>query len=82
MATTIFPPSKLRIAKKYSITQPMYQPSGKSAMNLLLRTDPVHLPPLPRTQPLAIQTSQCLLLSVYYTALFSLQTVSTKGRRD
>ena len=26
-----------------------------------------------RTQPLAIQTFQCLLLSVYYTALFPLQ---------
>ena len=44
---------------------------------LLLRPDPARLPPLPGTQPLAIQTSQCLLLSVYYTALFSLQAVST-----
>ena len=44
---------------------------------LLLRPDPVRLPPLPGTQLLAIQTSQCLHLSVYYTALFSLQAVST-----
>ena len=49
-------------------------------MNLLLllvRPDPARLPPFPGTQPLAIQTSQCLLISVYYTALFSLQAVST-----
>ena len=56
--------------------------SGKSALNLnklllVLRPDPARLPPLPETQPLAIQTSQCLLLSVYYTSLFSLQAVST-----
>ena len=56
--------------------------SGKSAMNLikcllLLRPDPARLPPLPGTQPLVIQTSQYLVLSVYYTALFSLQAVST-----
>ena len=68
----------------YSIAQPVYQPCGKSAMNLiklnllLLRHDPARLPPLPGTEPLAIQTSQCLLLSVYYTALFSLQAVSTR----
>ena len=37
----------------------------------------IRLPPLPGTQPLVIQTSQCLVLSVYYTALFSLQAVST-----
>ena len=39
--------------------------------------DPARLPPLPGTQPLAIQTSQRLLVSVYYTALFPLQAVST-----
>ena len=44
---------------------------------LLLRPDPARLPPLPGTQLLAIQTSQCLLLNVYYTALFYLQAVST-----
>ena len=44
---------------------------------LLLCPDLARLPPLPGTQPLVIQTSQCLLLSVYYTALFSLQAVST-----
>ena len=41
--------------------------SGKSAINklsLLLCPDPARLP---GTHPLAIQTSQCLLLSVYYT---------------
>ena len=43
----------------------------------LLRPDPARLPPLPGTQPLAIHTSQCLLLSIYYTALFSFQDVST-----
>ena len=55
--------------------------SGKSAMNLIKKTffrpNPARLPPLPGTQPLAIQTTQCLLLSVYYTALFPLQAVST-----
>ena len=55
----------------YSITLPVFQLSGKSAMNLinklllLLRPDPARLPQLPGTQLLAIQTSQCLLLSAY-----------------
>ena len=43
----------------------------------LLRPYPARLPPLPGIQLLAIQTSQCLFLSVYYTALFSFQAVST-----
>ena len=50
-------------------------------MNLIklifLCPDPSRIPPLPGTQPVAIQTSQCLLLSIYYAALFSLQAVST-----